>query len=78
MADCKKTPEIISPNMTASLILYSFLFARFAWMVQPRNMLLLACHVTNASVQCYQFYRYYEYEHLGGKQKAKAQAAEQE
>jgi hypothetical protein len=29
----------------------SGLFMRFAWMVQPRNYLLLACHVANESVQ---------------------------
>lgn len=67
IADCRKTPEIISPNMTASLILYSVLFSRFAWMVQPRNMLLLACHLTNTGLQSYQMYRYYDYEYLGGK-----------
>merc|ERR1719228_2661355 len=67
-ADCRKSPEIISPNMTASLILYSVLFARFAWMVQPRNMLLLACHITNMTLQCYQMFRYYQYEFLGGKE----------
>ncbi len=29
----------------------SGLFMRFAWMVQPRNYLLLACHAANESVQ---------------------------
>ncbi|KAF5810378.1 putative mitochondrial pyruvate carrier [Helianthus annuus] len=28
---------------------------RFAWMVQPRNYLLLACHASNETVQMYQF-----------------------
>ena len=32
-------------------IIYSTLFARFAWMVTPRNMLLLACHLTNLTLQ---------------------------
>merc|ERR1712157_360450 len=71
MADCQKTPEIISPNMTGSLIIYSALFARFAWMVTPRNMLLLACHLTNLSLQCVQMGRYFNYE---AEQKAKAAA----
>merc|ERR1711990_908363 len=75
MADCRKSPEIISPNMTGSLIIYSTLFARFAWMVTPRNMLLLACHLTNLTLQCVQMGRYYEYEHLGGKEKLAAERA---
>ena len=29
----------------------SGLFMRFAWMVQPRNYLLLACHAANETVQ---------------------------
>ena len=60
--------------MTGSLILYSVLFARFAWMVQPRNILLLGCHLTNVTLQVTQMYRYYDYEYLGGKAKL-AQAA---
>merc|ERR1712168_1234070 len=69
MADCRKSPEIISPNMTGSLIIYSALFARFAWMVTPRNRLLLACHLTNLTLQCVQMGRYYNYE---AEKKAKA------
>jgi hypothetical protein len=30
---------------------------RFAWMVQPRNYLLLACHASNESVQLYNLSR---------------------
>merc|ERR1712142_605216 len=75
MADCRKSPEIISPNMTGSLIIYSTLFARFAWMVTPRNMLLLACHLTNLTLQCVQMGRYYEFEHMGGKEKLAAERA---
>jgi hypothetical protein len=30
---------------------HSGLFMRFAWMVQPRNYLLLACHAANETVQ---------------------------
>ncbi|CAG5111527.1 Oidioi.mRNA.OKI2018_I69.chr2.g5828.t1.cds [Oikopleura dioica] len=75
IADCQKSPEIISPNMTASLILYSVLFSRFAWMVQPRNMLLLACHLTNTAAQCTQMFRYYNYEYNGGKQQLAKKSA---
>merc|ERR1712168_1769295 len=64
VADCRKSPEI-----------FSTLFARFAWMVTPRNLLLLACHLTNLTLQCIQMGRYYEYEHLGGKEKLAAERA---
>lgn len=30
---------------------------RFAWMVQPRNYLLLACHMSNETAQLYQLQR---------------------
>jgi len=39
------------------LAIYSALFMRFAWMVQPRNYLLLACHIANESAQMTQLYR---------------------
>ncbi|KAK4410777.1 Mitochondrial pyruvate carrier 1 [Sesamum angolense] len=54
LVDTKKPPEMISGNMTAAMCVYSALFMRFAWMVQPRNYLLLACHASNESVQLYQ------------------------
>lgn len=38
--------------------MYSALFMRFAWMVQPRNYLLLTCHITNEAAQLAQGYRY--------------------
>jgi type II secretory pathway component PulF len=41
-----------------AMCIYSALFMRFAWMVQPRNYLLLACHVSNETVQLYQFSRW--------------------
>jgi len=37
-----KGPEIISLNMTPVQILYSGLFARWAWVVKPQNLLLCA------------------------------------
>ena len=37
--------------MSTVLALYSCLFMRFAWMVKPRNYLLLAVHVVNEGAQ---------------------------
>lgn len=39
------------------MCMYSALFMRFAWRVQPRNYLLLACHVSNETVQATQLVR---------------------
>ena len=44
-------PELISENMTVVMIMYSFLFAWWAWVVDPRNMLLCACHTANVFAQ---------------------------
>ncbi|KAK3825042.1 MAG: hypothetical protein J3Q66DRAFT_326773 [Benniella sp.] len=66
IADFKKDPQLISGNMTAALSVYSVLFMRFAWMVQPRNYLLFACHATNEAAQLTQGYRYLQYHHFGG------------
>lgn len=41
-----------------AMCVYSCLFMRFAWMVQPRNYLLLACHASNETVQLYQLSRW--------------------
>ena len=49
--DSKKDPDQISLNMTAVLSVYSCLFMRFAWMVQPRNYLLLSVHAVNEVAQ---------------------------
>ena len=40
------------------MCVYSALFMRFALRVQPRNMLLFACHVCNEGVQLNQLRRY--------------------
>lgn len=53
MLDMDKHPDYISENMTAVLCVYSALFMRFAWMVQPRNYLLFACHASNEAAQFY-------------------------
>jgi hypothetical protein len=44
--------------MTGVMCIYSMLFMRFAWVVKPRNYLLLACHASNETVQLYHFTRY--------------------
>ena len=58
MADMRRSPDLISPKMTAALALYSALFMRFAWKVTPRNHLLLACHAANEACQLVQGYRW--------------------
>ncbi|KAJ1469562.1 mitochondrial pyruvate carrier [Baffinella frigidus] len=56
-ADLNKSPDVISENMQVAMCIYSGLFMRFAWMVQPRNYLLLACHISNESIQSLQLSR---------------------
>jgi hypothetical protein len=48
--------------MTCVLMVYSALFMRFAWMVKPRNYLLLACHASNSVAQTVQMGRRMQYE----------------
>lgn len=74
LADIKKDPKIISGTMTTALCLYSMVFMRFAWRVQPRNMLLFACHVTNFTAQSMQGARCFEYNYLGGNKHETQQA----
>ncbi|ETP51226.1 hypothetical protein F442_03602 [Phytophthora nicotianae P10297] len=57
MADMRKPADVISINMTSALSIYSLIFMRFAWMVKPRNYLLLACHASNEAAQLYQLQR---------------------
>ncbi|VDM58213.1 unnamed protein product [Angiostrongylus costaricensis] len=64
IADLKKNPDLISGNMTTALCLYSSVFMRFAWHVQPRNLLLFACHCTNLSAQSVQLSRYLNHNFL--------------
>ena len=40
-----------------------------AWRVDPRNYLLLACHVTNTTAQLTQGYRFVNYWYRGGREK---------
>ena len=58
-----------SASLSTALVLYSCVFMRFAWKVQPRNMLLFACHLTNASAQSIQGTRFIGYHYLGGKER---------
>jgi hypothetical protein len=61
-------PEVISLNMTCVLIVYSSLFARWAWIVKPRNALLAACHVANVLAQSNQLRRALEYKLSNGQE----------
>jgi hypothetical protein len=60
-------PEIISLNMTTVLIVYSSLFARWAFVVKPQNMLLASCHATNVVAQLNQLRRALQYKIEEGK-----------
>lgn len=51
-------PEVINERMSATQVAYSGLFCRFAWMVQPRNYILLGCHTANVSAQSNQLRRW--------------------
>jgi hypothetical protein len=72
-----KGPEIISLNMTPVQIVYSSLFARWAWVVKPQNLLLCACHVSNVVAQCNQLRRAVEYQIAQGREEEVKQAGMQ-
>ncbi|GMH65505.1 hypothetical protein TrLO_g8846 [Triparma laevis f. longispina] len=59
LIDINKPRDLISGKMTTVMCVYSMLFMRFAWMVQPRNYLLFACHAANESAQVYQLGRFF-------------------
>jgi Mitochondrial pyruvate carriers len=61
-------PEVISLTMTPVLIVYSTLFARWAWIIQPRNVLLASCHVANVLAQGNQMRRALEYKIASGQE----------
>ncbi|KAI2508355.1 hypothetical protein MHU86_6029 [Fragilaria crotonensis] len=50
-------PEVISLNMTGVLLVYSSLFARWAFIVKPQNLLLAGCHIANIAAQSNQMRR---------------------
>ncbi|XP_068973168.1 mitochondrial pyruvate carrier 1-like [Bombus flavifrons] len=64
ISDTQKHPRIISGKMTLALALYSIMFMRFAMKVQPRNMLLFACHFVNSCAQLTQAYRFLDYHYI--------------
>lgn len=43
------------------------MFMRFAWVVQPQNLLLFACHFTNEGAQLVQLGRFINYTYLTNK-----------
>jgi len=53
-----KGPEIINERMCATQVVYSGLFVRFAWAVQPRNYILASCHTANVLAQTNQLRRW--------------------
>jgi len=55
-----KGPEIINERMSATQVCYSALFMRFAWQIQPRNYILLTCHMANVGAQSNQIRRWGE------------------
>eukprot|EP00811_Abedinium_folium_P001254 NODE_11146_length_1304_cov_7.228547.p1 GENE.NODE_11146_length_1304_cov_7.228547~~NODE_11146_length_1304_cov_7.228547.p1 ORF type:complete len:244 (+),score=73.54 NODE_11146_length_1304_cov_7.228547:145-876(+) len=57
----KLGPEVINERMCATQVIYSGLFARFAWCVAPRNYILLGCHVANVTAQSNQLRRWGEH-----------------
>lgn len=61
-------PEVISLTMTPVLIVYSTLFARWAWVVKPQNLLLCSCHVANVAAQLNQLRRALEFKISEGEQ----------
>eukprot|EP00933_Yihiella_yeosuensis_P030145 TRINITY_DN23811_c0_g1_i1.p1 TRINITY_DN23811_c0_g1~~TRINITY_DN23811_c0_g1_i1.p1 ORF type:complete len:232 (-),score=29.14 TRINITY_DN23811_c0_g1_i1:87-782(-) len=56
-----KGPEIINERMAATQVVYSGLFVRFAWAVQPRNYILASCHTANVLAQSNQLRRWVEH-----------------
>ncbi|XP_015590236.1 mitochondrial pyruvate carrier 1 [Cephus cinctus] len=64
IADIKRDPKYISGKMTVALCLYSAMFMRFAYKVQPRNMLLFACHFVNEGAQLTQGARFINHHYL--------------
>jgi hypothetical protein len=54
--------------MTPVLIVYSALFARWAWVVKPQNLLLCSCHIVNILAQSNQVRRALEYKMENGQE----------
>ena len=61
-------PEVISLTMTPVLIVYSTLFARWAYVVTPPNPLLMYCHIANVTAQLNQLRRALEFKMNNGEE----------
>jgi len=61
-------PEVISLSMTPVMIVYSSLFARWAFVVKPQNLALAACHASNVVAQCNQMRRAIEHKLATGEE----------
>ena len=61
-------PEMISLNMTSVMLVYSSLFARWAFIVKPQNLALCACHVSNVVAQGNQMRRAIEHKLANGEE----------
>lgn len=61
-------PEVISLTMTPVLIVYSSLFARWAYVVTPPNPLLMYCHIANVLAQLNQLRRALEFKMNNGEE----------
>lgn len=70
-------PEVISLTMTPVLIVYSSLFARWAYIVKPQNLLLCSCHVANVLAQSNQMRRGLEHKMAIGEEKQVNEMAQQ-
>ncbi|KAK9305102.1 hypothetical protein QLX08_003782 [Tetragonisca angustula] len=64
IADIRRDPKYISGKMTFALCLYSAMFMRFALRVEPRNLLLFACHFANEGAQLTQGCRFIKYHYV--------------
>ncbi|XXG94524.1 Small nuclear ribonucleoprotein-associated protein B [Hypoxylon texense] len=76
--DAQKSPELISGQMTFALTIYSATFMRYALAVTPKNYLLFLCHFINEGSQLTQGYRYLQWHHWGGREKAGVHGAVEE
>lgn len=68
IADIRRDPKYISGKMTFALCLYSAMFMRFALKVEPRNLLLFACHFVNEGAQLTQGFRCVKYNYMSNKE----------
>lgn len=70
-------PEVISLTMTPVLMVYSGLFARWAWVVKPRNLSLMYCHIANVLAQTNQLRRALEFKISNGEEEQVKEMAQQ-